>query len=234
MYRLSVFCLFIVLITSNAFAQKIDVGIEFGFNMRHDIGKNVIADSLIVMADGYTGGMQNVYGVYGDIELSEKMKIHSVLGYTNQLSGYLLYNKEDDSIFGPVVKGSVTSAHNVNLLFTMQYDLIGYKGFRVHLLAGFRSNFLINENNDPIQFREGTRHQGIAEVINNMDQANRRLYMNYSLGIQLSYWRLKLNALYDANFANSSYTKSIKFFEESYRFHNQTEAISLTLGFKLF
>jgi hypothetical protein len=68
MYRLSFFCLF-VLITSSTFAQKIDVGIEFGFNIRDDIGLNVIGDSLVVMTDGYTGGMQNIYGVYVDIQL---------------------------------------------------------------------------------------------------------------------------------------------------------------------
>lgn len=233
--KISVFIIFSTLFSISALAQKFTVGPEIGFNLRNDIGVNRIADSLIITADGNVGSNQNIYGFFMDYHLNERFNIHTVLSYTLQLNGYLTYNR-NESFFGfpPVIKTTTVGSHNINLLLSLHYRLVEIKGIGIAVIAGLRPNFLINTPNNHIEFREGTRHQGLAEIINNMDNTNKNIYVTTSLGAEISYWRFHLKACYDVNVFNSSYTDQINYYNENYVFHNRTYVTSITLRYDLF
>lgn len=226
--------LIFILMMPSVKAQKITIGPEFGFNSRNDMGVNIMQDSLIVTADGNVGNNENIFGLFVDYQLSDLFNIHTAIGYTFQINGYLIYNRYEDFGFPPVVKAVSVGSHNINLLMSIQYKLVEIKGVRISLTAGFRPNFLINTQEEPIEFGDGSRHQGAAEIINNMDNTNKNIYVTSSVGAQISYWRLHLKASYDFNLPNSSYTEKLDYFDSSHEFYNRTYVTSISLRYDLF
>ncbi len=216
-------------------SQNISIGPEFGFVNRNDVGVNIIEDSLIVMTDGNVGNYQNNYGIFLDYNISKKFDLHATIGYNYQINGYLVYNRYE-SLFGfpPVVKASSVASHNFNLLLSLQYKIFEVKGVGLSIMAGLRPSFLVNIENELIEFRNGSRHQGTAELINNLDESNRNVNTTYNIGLQISYWRLHLTASYEANLPNSSYTESISYFQKKYPLYNSTSMLVFSVRYDLF
>ena len=117
-------------------------------------------------------------------------------------------------------------ANEINL----RIPLKGPVDFR--LIGGIRTNVTFTRDEPPTSFRNGTKHQGLAEAINNLEETIKPIYFSSILGIESAWKRISLKFLLDKNLGNSI-TRPLRMYGETSTFLNTTNTFTLQANYKI-
>ena len=212
-------------------AQQMTFGAGFGFNIRNNSGFNIVNDSIAIEAEG-SRSMINVYSLFAEYRINSAWQLRSSVNLTNQLNGFILYNYRDTCLFCDVRKATTVGSVNLNLTTEIGLWLPIRGPVEVQLIGGIRGNFNFTKDEPHISFRNGTRHQGLAEAINNLDKTIKPFYVNSVLGFDARWHRLSLIFLLDKNLGNSI-TRPLELYGERYTFVNRTNTFMLIANYRI-
>lgn len=229
MRRLLILFLFVSSIEGQA--QGLSIGVGFGPYIRNRTGTNVVSDSITVIADG-SRSMINVYSIFLEYQLNRNIQFRSSINGTDHLIGFLMYNSQATCQFCDVVKGTVVGSLNLNSVNTIAIKIPVRAPIDLLVFGGIRTNFNFTRDEPAISFRNGTRHQGLAEAINNMDKTIKPVYFNSVIGLKSDWRRLSLIFELDKNIGQSI-TNELEMFAQKYTFLNRTNTFTLTLNYKV-
>jgi|GEM_PF-3287626 len=212
-------------------SQNLTLGLGFGFNMRNNTGVNTVSDSIIVESDG-SRSMLNVYSAFMEYKLSEFVQFRSSLNLTDQLNGFTLYNYQDTCLFCPIHKATTIGSVNLNVANELALRIPIMSPIDFFVFGGIRTNFTFTKKEPDISFRNGTKHQGLAEAVNNMDRTIKPVYFNSVIGVKSDWKRFSLILELDKNIG-SSITRSLPMYGKKYSFLNRTNIFTLTMNYKI-
>lgn len=213
-------------------AQDINTGVAFGFHMRNNVGINNVGDSVTIVALG-SQNMINTYSIYTEYPISKKVQWRSSLSITDQLMGFLFYNNKISCQLCDNEKVTAVGSFNINLVNTVAINVPLSTPFNILVLGGIRTNFNFTRDKPDISFRNGTRNQGLAEAMNNMDKAIKPVYFNSVIGIKTNWRRFSLIIELDKNIGQSI-TRDLEMFGKKYTFLNRTNTFTMTLNYAIF
>lgn len=220
-----------VFVFSGIHAQKINTGVSFGTHIRNNSGYNVVSDSISIISRG-SRSMLNVYSIFLEYPITKNIQFRTSLNGTRQLVAFQMYNNKATCQFCDVMKVTVVGSVNINSTNTVAIKVPIKAPVNFLVLGGIRTNFNITRDEPDISFRDGTRHQGLAEAINNMDKTIKPVYFNSVIGIKTDWRRFSLILELDKNLG-SSITNRLDMFDQKYTFINRTNTITLIANYKI-
>jgi len=212
-------------------AQRLFFGAGFGFNIRNNIGTNVVSDSITINAEG-SQSMLNVYSLFMEYNLKDYFQLRNSINLTDQLNGFTMYNHQAACKFCPVTKATTVGSINLNMVNEVSIKIPTRSSVVFYLLGGIRTNVTFTKDEPDISFRDGTRHEGLAEAINNLDQTIKPVYVNSIFGIKSEWKRFSLVFEFDQNIGKSI-TTDLEMFGKKYTFLNGTRTFTLTANYKI-
>jgi hypothetical protein len=230
MRKLLILLLFILEINAQA-QQDLSIGVGFGPYIRNNTGTNIVSDSITIIADG-SRSMINVYSIFLEYQLNKNIQFRSSINGTDHLIGFLMYNSQATCQFCDVVKGTVVGSFNLNSVSTVAIKIPFRMPLDLLVFGGIRTNFNFTRDEPDISFRNGTRHQGLAEAYNNMDKTVKPVYFNSVIGMKSDWRRLSLVFELDKNIGQSI-TNELEMFGQQYTFLNRTNTFTITLNYKI-
>lgn len=212
-------------------AQRLFFGAGFGFNIRNNTGINVVSDSITIVGEG-SRSMLNIYTLFMEYNLKDYFQLRNSINLTEQLNGFIVYNHQAICQFCDVKKATTVGSVNLNIINEVSVKIPMRSTVRFYLLGGIRTNFNFTRDEPEVSFRDGTRHQGLAEAINNLDKTIKPVYVNSVFGIKSEWKRISLIFELDKNIGKSI-TTDLEMFGEKYQFLNRTNTFTLTANYKI-
>ncbi|MFW5761751.1 MAG: hypothetical protein ACOCXH_12295, partial [Cyclobacteriaceae bacterium] len=165
---------------------QITIGPEIGHYADNFIGSHKIDSLVINSANGVDVGEPN-FGIFAEVRLTKLIDVNVKFQFRDLLIPYEIYN-DDDKIYGFTVrKTKITSTKNYSVQVLPQLTLPLLKTIETKLFLGPIINFNKINKSEDIQFRNGTRHQGVAEVFNSVDDTILPTTVTLVVGGSLSY-----------------------------------------------
>lgn len=229
MRRFLILLLFIPVIDIQA--QSLNIGVGFGAYIKNNTGTNIVSDSITVITDA-ARGMINVYSIFLEYQLNENIQLRSSINGTAHRIGFLMYNSQATCQFCDLIKATTIGSFNLNSVNTVAIKIPLSTPVDLLVFGGVRTNFNFTRDEPDISFRNGTRHQGLAEAINNMDKTIKQVHFNSVIGIKSDWKKLSLIFELDKNIG-LSITNELEMFGQKNAFLNRENRFTLTLNYKI-
>lgn len=231
-----VFALALMIISTQALYgqnanNKWTLGFGFGLSWRQNNGSHIVSDSLLVYSVN-SGNANNNFRLFSDYQINEKLSWMAGANFHNQLLSIDAVNKDlNFNGLGTVTKGTVAEVTNLNIENSLTLDVRLFGLIRTSVLAGLRTNFTFNPSKENLIFRNGERHQGLAEALNQSHETIKPVYFNYILGVK-SNWR-RFGLLFQWDKSIGSVTNDLQYFGRAFHFHQRSQTFTLTLNYDL-
>jgi len=221
--------LFLLNIVHYCFGQ-IAIGPEVGHYADNFIGSHKIDSLVINSANGVDVG-EPIFGIFAEVRLTKLIDVNVKFQFRDLLIPYEIYN-DDDKIYGFTVrKMKITGIKNYSVQVLPQLTLPLLKTIETKLFLGPIINFNKINKSEDIQFRNGTRHQGVAEVFNSLNDSILPTTVTLAVGGSLSFKNIVVSlSMHQRN----RITKEINVYGVDHDFINQAIFYNFSLGYKLF
>lgn len=229
MKKLILFPVFFITLISNA--QSFYIAPGFGFSHRNFYGHNIIADSIVAYPQK-VGNMRTAISVNIGQQIYRNLSYRSSLTAQSIYVGYAVDNRYETGLFGPVEKVSTVGAFSLNLSVAPEIEIPLRYNFVFSVFGGMEANFNFRYTHPEVSFKNGAILTGVAEVINNLDEAFKPVYFGYLYGTSLMWRQIVLSAQLSSVFPNGSITKDIVYFNKTYLFKNQTKTLNIMLSYR--
>jgi hypothetical protein len=215
-----------VLIVSKGTAQD-SYGLEFGTYFHTYQGINDIDSIRVLVNDSDRGEMFG--GIFYEIELIERLTLHSKLFIRPIYVDNTIFNNEAQCKFCPVEKGALSRVTNLSLELLPQVELIKLNGLKIKIFGGMNTSFNFHSEQTEISFNG--RHQGVAKVINLLDEVVKPVSFSLIYGVSAEYKRF---SIWVKKQHRSNYSREIEITEQKYKFSNTWQFLSFSMGYKFY
>lgn len=216
----------LVFLLCKAMAQH-SFGAEFGTYYYANNGVNDLDSIRVVTTKADLGEMFG--GVFYEVSLLKKLKIHNKLLLRPIYNGNIIFNYTDPCLFCPVLKSYLSPVTNLSLEVLPQYQLANLKGLKIKVFSGINTSFNFRGDQPNISFNG--RHPGVALVMNSLDRVVKPVTFSWIYGASIEYWRVSVWWKYQHQ---SEYSKEIEVANETYRFSNTWSFLSISLGYSFY
>jgi hypothetical protein len=213
---------------NQASAQKVTYGPTMGLYYDNPIGA-VLLDSIQVILEGKTA-RRPYMGAFISYDLTNTFTLTSGVNYYNDATSYLVYNKVVKCDLCPIVKGGLVANPSVEIPLLLETKLKVPVG-KIFLSTGIIPNVRLRRTSSPYYYHVNAG-EGVSDVLPAMKSAVRAVVWTYSLGIGADIWRLRLEARWQHDLAESA-TKAIEVWDRRYDFYSKNSTFRVGLGYKL-
>lgn len=211
-----------------AAAQKLAYGPAFGLISQGEVG-SVLLDSIQVgLQRG--GDLRGYFGGYVSYTLNDEFKLTTGVNYYPDYSSYVVYNTRTDCMFCPLVKAGTLAQSSIEVPLLLEFNIPLTSG-KFFASAGLAPSIRLERKGNEYYYHKDAG-QGVSDVIPAMETIIKPVIWDYSLGVGLNVWRLRMEARYQTNLTNSA-TNAIKVWGKSYDFTTTHANIRIGLGYNL-
>lgn len=218
----------VLLFANQAPAQKVTYGPTMGLYYDNPVGA-VLLDSIQVVLDGRTARRPYI-GAFISYNLTNTFTLTSGINYYNDATSYLVYNKVVQCDLCPIVKAGLVANPSVEIPLLLETKLKVPVG-KVFLSTGIIPNIRLRRTSSPYYYYVDAG-EGVSDVLPAMKSAVKAVVWTYSVGIGADIWRLRLEARWQHDLAESA-TKAIEVWDSHYDFYSKNSTFRLGLGYKL-
>lgn len=225
--KLTIICVAVMtLAMHDVTCQKLRFGLTFGTYFSNESG-NTKVDSILVLTN--TGGnSERLFGASFKYVFNER--IFSKLGVTYYpvYTDFIIYNFEQSCLFCPIEKGRVVSRNTIEFSPSININLIKLQAFRLGVLGTLSLQFQLKKDAEDTDFNG--KHQGVAEVINAIDQAPKPVVPYAGYGVFLEYKRFYLEGKYTFNLTSSNFG-NMEVYGKEYQINSNGTFLFLSLTY---
>ena len=224
---------FSLALPSTLIGQKQSFGPSVGVYAPKITG-GAVAGDVVVIHDPTTPNREAFLGFFYEISFSKHLSLRNSLLYRQQFLGFLVFNQAEQCTFCPVKKGASLATNTFELVILPRLRLVTYKKIDLYIFAGpslqINTKFRPSESVD-VSF--GNKHPGVAEIVNQIDDAYRNFVIFGSYGLGVKYKRVSLDFRIQQLFSNSL-TQKITFNNSIHEFNVDCRYSTFSLNYHFF
>ncbi len=219
-------CITVMMLTlQDVNCQKLRYGLTFGTYYLNESGSTQV-DSIRVVTT--PGNSERVFGfnlkyTFND-NIFSKLNIHYYPIYTS----FLVYNSEQSCLFCPIEKATSVVRSTIEVSPSINLNLIKLHAFRLGVLGSFSLQFQLKKDAEDIDFNG--KHEGVAEVINAIDQTPKPVVPSAGYGVFFEYKRFYLEGKYVFNLTSSNFGK-LEVYGKEYQINSNGTFLFLSLTY---
>ncbi|WP_162428472.1 hypothetical protein [Pontibacter pudoricolor] len=211
-----------------ATAQKISFGPSFGLINQGDAGKVLLDSVQVELQRG--GGYRGYFGGYISYSINSAFKLSSGINYYPDNTSYVVYNTRTDCQFCPLVKAGGVAHASLEVPLVLEFNIPLTDG-KFFALVGVAPSIRLHRKSDPYYYHRDAG-QGVSDVLPALRTAIKPVVWDYSLGVGANIWRLRFEARYQNNLAQSA-TDPVKVWNKNYDFVSTHANMRFGVGYNL-
>ncbi|RDV13369.1 hypothetical protein DXT99_20335 [Pontibacter diazotrophicus] len=220
-------CLF--LLSGNIVAQRISYGPTVGLLFDNPTG-SVLLDSIQVTLQG-DNDHQPYLGGYVSYELTKTFKLTSGLNYYNSYKSAIVYSTGKEG-FERLIHSTSAGNRSVEVPLLLETKVPVWKGKgSIFFLSGISPHIRLTRQGLPYHTSKFIS-QAMSEALYSFKTVMKPVVWKYSLGVGANIWRLRLEARWQYDLANSA-TNPYRVWGNSYAFNSKNNTIRFGLGYNL-
>lgn len=225
--KLIVLFIFTLLFSVQALAQRLSYGPVAGLLFDNPTG-SVLLDSIQVTLQG-DNDRQPYIGGYLSYELNKTFTITSGITYYNSYKGATVYSTEKQG-FERLIHATFAGNRSLEVPVLLETKLPVWHG-TLFVMAGVSSHVRLSRYR-PDYFTNKFVSPAMSEAIYNFESVMKPVVWNYTLGVGAKVWRLRLEAKWQYDLANSA-TKHYEVWGNRYNFKSRNNSIRFGVGYNL-
>jgi hypothetical protein len=219
---------------------KFSFGPLIGTYVPNVAGESLVGD-VVVFTQPDAGDGERFIGLFANYKLRKRLEFQSDFFFTRQFVSFTVFNRAEQCAFCPVRKGSSMGMNIFELAAAVKFNFLSIGELHFAFKGGpsVQSRSRAYEDTHSVA-SFGTwaatglpRHPGVAEVVNQIEDAFKPFIGYWNYGLQLQYRRVFFVVFFQ-DMMGSTFAEPLSLNGESYPFFVNSRNLSFSAGYHFY